>query len=186
MCLLNQALLARQPWRLLQFPDSLCAQVLKAKYYPNRVLTDTVFPSNGSSTWHAIEYGLELLKKGIIWRVGNGASIRAWRDPWILRSHQLRPITVRGRCRLCWVSDLIQPSGGWNMDLLRWHFLAIDVDEIVKIKPSMRNREDFIAWHPDKHGSFTVRSAYRLALDEQLRAQGSGASSSRPSGDRPD
>ncbi|KAM0915203.1 hypothetical protein ACQ4PT_011005 [Festuca glaucescens] len=26
---------------------------------------------NGSSTWHAIEYGLELLKQGVIWRVGN-------------------------------------------------------------------------------------------------------------------
>uniref|UniRef100_A0A8R7QAQ0 Reverse transcriptase zinc-binding domain-containing protein n=1 Tax=Triticum urartu TaxID=4572 RepID=A0A8R7QAQ0_TRIUA len=50
----------------------------------------------------------------------------------------------------------------------------------------MRNQEDFIAWHPDKHRSFTVWSAYCLALDEQLRAQGSGASSCRPSGDRPD
>jgi hypothetical protein len=33
-------------------------------YYPNGNLTDTVFSGNGSSTWHAIEYGLELLKKG--------------------------------------------------------------------------------------------------------------------------
>ena len=78
MRLFNQALLARQAWRLLEFPNSLCAQVLKAKDYPNDVLTNTVFTGNGSSTWHAIEYGLELLKKGIIWRVGNGASIRAW------------------------------------------------------------------------------------------------------------
>jgi hypothetical protein len=75
MRLFNQALLARQAWRLLQFPDTLCAQLLKAKYYPNGVLIDTVFSGNGSSTWHAIEYGLELLKEGVIWRVGNGAQI---------------------------------------------------------------------------------------------------------------
>jgi hypothetical protein len=43
MRLFNQALLARQAWRLLAFPDSLCAQVLKAKYYPNGELIDTVF-----------------------------------------------------------------------------------------------------------------------------------------------
>jgi hypothetical protein len=62
MRLFNQALLACQAWRLIHHPDTLCAQVLKAKYYPNGVLLDTVFPGNGSSTWHAIEYGLQLLK----------------------------------------------------------------------------------------------------------------------------
>lgn len=186
MRLFNQALLARQAWRLLQFPDSLCARVLKAKYYPNGVLTDTVFTGNASSTWHAIEYGLDLLKKGIIWRVGNGANIRTWRDPWIPRSHQLRPITARGRCRLRWVADFIDPNGNWNMTLIRQHFLDVDIAEIIKIKPSRRNQEDFLAWHPKKRGIFTVRSAYRLALDEQMRNQGSGASSSRPSGYRPD
>jgi hypothetical protein len=43
MRLFNQALLARQAWRLIQYPDTLCAQLLKAKYYPNGILIDTVF-----------------------------------------------------------------------------------------------------------------------------------------------
>jgi hypothetical protein len=42
MRMFNQALLARQAWRLIQFPDSLCAQILRAKYYPNGNLLDTV------------------------------------------------------------------------------------------------------------------------------------------------
>ena len=59
--LFNQALLARQAWRLIAFPNSLCARLLKAKYYPSGRLEDTVFSANPSSTWQAVSYGLELL-----------------------------------------------------------------------------------------------------------------------------
>ena len=72
----NQALLAWQAWRLITRPDSLCSQVLKANYYPNGSLEDTVFSGNASPTWLAIQHGLALLKRGRIWRVGNGEQIR--------------------------------------------------------------------------------------------------------------
>ena len=62
--LFNQALLARQAWRLLFYSDSLCSRLLKAKYFPNGELLDTVFTGNSSNTWRSIEYGIELLKKG--------------------------------------------------------------------------------------------------------------------------
>jgi hypothetical protein len=64
--LFNQALLAKQAWRLIDRPDSLCARVLKTKYYPNGNLLDTSFPVDQSPTWRAIVHGLELLKKGTI------------------------------------------------------------------------------------------------------------------------
>lgn len=64
---LTKALLSRQAWQLIQRPDSLCVQVLKARYDLNgAIISDTVFSGNASSTWHAIEYGLEFLNKGLI------------------------------------------------------------------------------------------------------------------------
>ena len=96
--LFNQALLARQAWRVLSNPDSLCAQVLKAKYYPYGKLEDTVFTGNASSSWQAVSHGLDLLKRGFIWRVGNGRNIRVWTDNWIPRPFSFKPVSLQGRC----------------------------------------------------------------------------------------
>jgi len=109
--LFNQAMLARQAWRLIQYPESLCARLLKVKYFPRGSLVDTAFCSNASSSWHGVMHGLELLKQGIIWRVGNGSQILIWRDPWIPRERSLRVTTRRGRCRMRWVSELLDIDG---------------------------------------------------------------------------
>jgi hypothetical protein len=129
----------------LQHPNTLCAQILKAKYYPNGFLLDTVFSGNGSSTWHAIEYGLELLNEGVIWRVGNGAKIRVWHDPWIPRESDHHATTDQGRCVYRWVSDFIMPNGAWDMQCLQQYFNQEDIQAIVQIKPLTRHEEDFVA-----------------------------------------
>jgi hypothetical protein len=69
--------------RLIQCPDSLCAQLLKAKYYPRGDLVDTVFSADASPSWRSIVHGLELLKKGIIWQIGS--KVQIWQDPWLPR-----------------------------------------------------------------------------------------------------
>jgi len=171
--LFNQALLARQAWSLLIYPDSLCARLLKARYYPHGHLLDTTFCSNPSSTWQAIMRGLNLLKKGAIWRVGDGKQIRIWRDPWIPREFSHRVSTRRGRCRLHWVAELLNTEGNnWDYNLLRGLFNAADVDAISRIRLATRRTEDFFAWQPEKTGIFSVRREV------------STASSSRPAGDR--
>jgi hypothetical protein len=133
MRLFNQALLARQAWRLIQFPHTLCAQILKTKYYPNGSLIDIVFTGNGSTMWHPIEYGLELLKQGVIWRVGNGAQIRAWRDTWIPCDTTLLARPPQRRCRYRWVADFMLPDGTWNEERIRYFFAEEDVTDILKI-----------------------------------------------------
>jgi hypothetical protein len=182
MRIFNQALLARQAWRLLAFPNSLCARVLKAKYYPAGDLVDTVFTGNPSSTWTAITYGLELLKKGLVWRIGNGEKVRIWRDSWLPRSSYGKILSPKGRCRLRRVSELIDSNGRWNEALVRATFLPIDVDVILSIKPSRRFEEDIIAWMAEKNGVFTVRSAYKLGLAETPMQTAMASASSAPDG----
>jgi hypothetical protein len=44
----NLAMLAKQTWRLLNNPDSLCATILCARYYPDGKLLEAG-PKKGSS-----------------------------------------------------------------------------------------------------------------------------------------
>jgi hypothetical protein len=86
----NLVMLAKQTWRLLTRPDTLCAQVLKAKYYTTGDLLNAGPKSGSSFTWQSIVNGIQTFKRGHIWRVGNGSSINVWRDPWLPNSPNRR------------------------------------------------------------------------------------------------
>jgi hypothetical protein len=62
----NLAMLAKQGWRLMNEPDSLCARVLRAKYYPDGDLLKAGPKAGSSFTWQSILAGLPTLKRGII------------------------------------------------------------------------------------------------------------------------
>lgn len=50
--------------------------------------------------------GVQALKSGLIWRVGDGSEIDIWKDPWIPSGITRRPITPRGGTILNRVADL--------------------------------------------------------------------------------
>ena len=61
------------------------------------------------------------------------------------------------------VSELIDPTTRTcNRPILMQHFVKPDVDVIMSIPLSFRVQQDFWAWHYDKRGIFSVRSAYRM------------------------
>jgi ribonuclease HI len=119
-----------------------------------------------------------------MWRVGDGESIRIWRDNWLPRHYGLKPIGSMRRCRLRRVSHLIdQSSNCWDEAALRRFFHPCDVDEIMRIKIPSTPRPDWFAWNYEKTGVFTVRSAYRVALRGKYEA-GYISSSSNADGER--
>lgn len=78
--LFNQAMLAKQGWRLVTNPDSLCAKVLKGRYFHDSDFMSAANKRNSSHTWKAILHGREVLKLGLVKRIGDGASIQIWED----------------------------------------------------------------------------------------------------------
>lgn len=72
----------------------------------------------------------------------------------------------------------------WNEELVRRIFYPLDAEEILRIQLPHSPEEDFIAWHYDKVGMFTIFSAYKLALQAQIRADEEVAQCSNGDGDR--
>jgi hypothetical protein len=166
--LMNQALLARQCWRIINNPNSLCARLLKSIYFPRGNFLDTVFRQDASPSWHGIEYGLELIKEGIITRVGNGKSVNIWRDNWLPRNYNLKVTPGKTNSRVRRVNQLLRNgSNEWNEDLVKKVCYSQDVDWILKLKLPITPCEDLVAWHYDQSGVFSVKSAYRLAYNLQ-------------------
>lgn len=108
------------------------------------------------------------MNKGLIWRVGNGSNIRIWDDPWIANGVSRRPFTPRQHIVLTRVKELLDPEiGFWDVQKVRELFWEEDV-KFILATPTNPGHEDSLAWHYDKRGVFSVKSAYHVRDDEKL------------------
>jgi hypothetical protein len=67
-------------------PNSLCARVLKVRYFKNSVSMNAGCPGRGSFTCRSILHGRGLLKLGLIWRIGTREKVDVWNSNWIPRA----------------------------------------------------------------------------------------------------
>ena len=103
----NDAMLAKQVWRLLQNQDSLFFHFFKSKFFPCGSIFDAK-ENKGSFAWRSILKGRDLIKSGLKWRIGNGSKVRIFLDAWLPGSRQgrvLSPVSYTHKNSL--VSSLI-------------------------------------------------------------------------------
>ncbi|XP_062175976.1 uncharacterized protein LOC133881026 [Alnus glutinosa] len=175
----NRALLAKQGWRLFKFPESLVARVMKAKYYPNGDLFSAHLGSRPSFAWRSIFQARRIVEDGLLWRIGDGETVRIWKDKWL--STPLTSPTPSSHHRLdanAKVSNLIdRTSGWWNIQLLQGTFREDEIARICRICPSPFLAPDTPIWQGTTNGQFSVKSAYLLeqSRNNQSRGESSGA-----------
>ena len=113
----NDSLLAKQVWRMINNLDSLCHRVFKAKFFPDCSIMEAKESTTGSYAWKSILSARDVIQKGMVWRIGNGSSVRIKEDKWLLvKTHRcvvsLMP-TIEPGAR---VNTLIKAeTGEWNV-----------------------------------------------------------------------
>ena len=78
--LFNLAMLEKQGWRILQQPNSLSARILKSVYFPDSTILQAELGSLPSQIWRAIKEGVDILKLGLLKRIGSGNTTDVYMD----------------------------------------------------------------------------------------------------------
>ncbi|KAL4627066.1 hypothetical protein ACB092_05G140400 [Castanea dentata] len=161
----NLALLSKQVWRLQQGSNSLFYKVFKSKCFPK---TDFVNAQKGrypSYVWHSILATQPLVNQEMRWQVGDGKSIRIWKDKRIPTPSTFRVISPRTLLPIDQTVDILIDTdrGTWIANLVRELFINFEAETILSIPPSIRMPRDKMVWAGTPNGQFTVKSAYWLA-----------------------
>jgi hypothetical protein len=167
LAIFNKALLAKQLWRIIKNPDSLVAQVLKAKYFPQVKALEANLGTWPSLAWRSLLSTKELVCKGAIWKVGDGKDIRVWGDCWIPKPTSFSmqsPWLTLNEDTLVW--DLMdKESNTWNRSLIEQNLWKEEAEAILNIPLSPFLPKDQSIWRCTKNRNFSVQSAYHLGLE---------------------
>ncbi|CAN6863584.1 unnamed protein product, partial [Brassica oleracea] len=101
-----------------------------------------------SYAWRSIIHGRELLKAGLVKKIGDGRDTRVWLDNWLVdpvpRPPKYRQDAVVDLTLT--VHDLIDaPSNSWNINLVHQVIAEEDVELVVNSKFAI-NRSDSVIW----------------------------------------
>jgi hypothetical protein len=143
--------------------------VLKGKYFPNSDFLTTTRRKRSIITWCAILHGRDILKRGLIKRVGSGETIDVWNDNRISSNSSLRTQVKLETSQAVKAADLMKDNGRkCDLDILNVNLTPMDIEAVLKIPLSHYKMEDFSAWAYERSGFYSVHSAYRLLKDIQI------------------
>ncbi|KAL0011121.1 hypothetical protein SO802_006229 [Lithocarpus litseifolius] len=166
----NDAMIAKQVWRLMDNKSSLFHRFFKAKFFPNGSILDAK-EGNGSFAWKSILKGREVIKNGVQWRVGNGSLIRIYHYSWLPNPHNKCVVSPRDFLGCdARVSVLIDSVHHCSMkDTIDNIFLPHEAAMIISIPLSFRNCVDKYFWPYTTDGSYSAKSRYKRLLEKELR-----------------
>ncbi|XP_026396227.1 uncharacterized protein LOC113290854 [Papaver somniferum] len=147
----NIALLAKQDWKACSGEDSLCVQILRAKYAKNgSFLHINKLKDDCSWLWRSFYTGLEVIQKYYVWVVRYGTKIKIWIDCWVIGLDS-PPVPVTGASI--------------------YETYNLDCDAMILNMNIPYSGEDCLIWKLDRNGKFTVKNAYNTICSDYVNTQ---------------
>ena len=120
--------------------ESLCNRVFKARFFPDCSILEARDSIVGSYAWKSILSARDVIRRGMVWRVGTGEKVKIKEDRWLpdktngLVISSLSQVVAETK-----VSSLIdQDQVRWNEEVVRYLFLPHEADSILAIPLSLR------------------------------------------------
>jgi len=154
----NLAMLGKHGWKFLTEPDSIVSRIFKARYFPscNYLMTQI---------GHNLRF---IVHGGAHWSIGPASSISILNQPWIANgecidggivgAHFVQNFTVNS------LMNLYDKS--WNEEVIRQVFSVDIADKILHTPLIAHVQEDRLIWKAERHGRYSICSAYRLCVEE--------------------
>ena len=159
-------MLAKQVWRLVHDTDSLVYRVFKAKYFPTGTIFDAKVGS-GLYAWRSILKVRKVILFGARWRIGDGSSVKIFKDSWLLGAQSgrvLSPIYILSEEAT--VDQLIdRDSWWWNSALVDLIFIPSEAQLIKSILVCLSAQRNFLVWPHSRTGMYQVHSEYHLLCE---------------------
>ncbi|KAL8141078.1 hypothetical protein V2J09_007099 [Rumex salicifolius] len=164
----NMAMIGKLGWRLLTGTAGLWGQLMTAKYGLS-MINGRVCKSrrtHGSYTWRSILWAIKgVVERGTRWNIGDGKSVRFWKDCWAEAEPLMNFCTTTIASPLvdCKVSDLWSPDSGWNWEVLGTLLAPTYLMCIASLAVGLiHGVGDSLRWAFTTHGDYSTKSAYCL------------------------
>lgn len=160
---LNQALLLKLAWRFIMEDNSICLQLIWAKYLRGRRLLEVQhLLSPASWIWNGITHVLPLLRSGLCYQVAEHSNLRIREDPWLYKADHFRiPDHLDIPTQFKHVKDLMCADGKtWNSTLVA-NLFPHAITDLIMDTPIVEMEQDRPVWYPSSSGKFSVKDAYK-------------------------
>lgn len=151
---------------------------MKSIYFPS---TDFLHANKGSRAswgWSSLLSRMDVIKEDGVWSMGNGRSIQAFRDRWVLSAlaNRIEPCIVNNNQQEevrveAWIDH---DQSRWNEQRVRAAISPRNADEVLQIPLPTRPREDKLRWPFMKDDMVSIKSTYHR-LRERIRVENSSS-----------